>query len=427
MGIDQRRLPIQSSFTGNADPEHSDSQPQWKGPPGPNGKASDATKAAPLPRSIQILEVTLVALQFNAPPGWPAAPPNWYPDANWRPDPSWPPAPTGWVFWAETQTLPEPQPPIRPLAAVPDAAPAPAATPSRWWVRLAWIPTLLFGVVAYLIAMRVMVDTQNPILFPTLLFIGAITVPASVLMLVYGLGHRVGQDAVLAVITAVAGGIIGVISAGQLESLLLPSGPGASVTATAIGVAVIEETVKMIVPVAIFLLLRRRSPGLGVILGIAAGAGFAVLETMGYGFTVLLATNGSVAVVDQTLMLRALLAPASHVAWTGIVAAALWRTAEPQRQYRWAVLVGAFVTAITLHAVWDATDSTGVQFAVAAISLAVLVVAIVTDLRPQRQPRLDQPTLVMAPPPAGQPPLAPAPQPQHTDPGAAPAPVKLAS
>jgi hypothetical protein len=90
------------------------------------------------------------------------------------------------------------------------------------------------------------------------------------------------------------------------------------------------------------------------------------------------------------------------------------------------VLIGAFVTAITLHAVWDATDSTGVQFAVAAISLAVLVVAIVTDLRPQRQPLLDQPTLVMAPPP-GQPPLTPAPQPQHTNPGAAPAPVKLAS
>ncbi|MEE9964835.1 MAG: PrsW family intramembrane metalloprotease [Propionicimonas sp.] len=374
-----------------------------------------------------------MALQFNAPPGWPAAPPNWHPDANWRPDPSWPPAPSGWAFWAETQTLPEPQPSIRPLAAVPDAAlspagtPSSAGTPSRWWLRLAWIPTLLFGVLTYLIAMRVMVETQNPILFPTLLFIGAITVPASVLMLVYGLGHRVGQDAVLAVITAVAGGIIGVISAGQLESLLLPSGPGASTTATAIGVAVIEETVKMIVPVAIFLLLRRRSPGMGVTLGIAAGAGFAVLETMGYGFTVLMATNGNVAVVDQTLMLRALLAPASHVAWTGIVAAALWRTADPHRQYRWAVLVGAFITAITLHAVWDATDSTWVQFAVATISLAVLVVAIVTDLRPPQQARLDQPTLVMAPPPPGQPPLTPAPQPQHTDPSAAPAPVKLAS
>jgi peptidoglycan/LPS O-acetylase OafA/YrhL len=119
-----------------------------------------------------------------------------------------------------------------------------------------------------------------------------------------------------------------------------------------------------------------------------------------------------------------LLAPASQVAWTGSGAAALWRTAEPRNHYRWAVLIGAFVIAITLHAVWDATDSTGVQFAVAAISLAVLVVAIVTDLRPQRQPLLDQPTLVMAPPPPGQPPLTPAPQ--HADPGA-PAPVKLAS
>lgn len=363
-------------------------------------------------RSTQTLEVILVALQFNTPPGWPAAPDGWYPDPNWRPDPSWPPAPDGWSFWTQTQTPPEPPAPPAPLMAVPNPPLPNPRTPeqrthSRWWAKLAWIPTLLFGVATYLIVLQVMITTQNPILFPTLLFIGAITVPASVLMLVYGLGHRVGNDGVLVVATAVVGGIIGVIGAGQLEAMFVPTGPGSSPLATYVTVAVIEETVKMIVPVAIFLFLRRRSPGLGVVLGIAAGAGFAVLETMGYGFTVLLTTSGNLAVVDQTLMLRALLAPASHVAWTGIIAAALWRTADPSKQFRGSVLIGAIVTAIALHTAWDATNVTAVQFGVALTSLAVLMVAVVTSIRAQRvPPTVAQPIAVMAPPVIGQRPFA---------------------
>lgn len=378
-----------------------------------------------------------MALQFHTPPGWPAAPSGWQPDSTWRPDPSWPPAPAGWVFWSES---PEPAAAI-PGAATLTAKPSQTATPhggpppnpapqklrSRWWARLAWLPTLVFGVIAYLIVMQVMLATQNPNLFPTLLFVGAITVPTAVLMLVYGLGQRVGQDAVLVVITAVVGGIIGVISASQLEAMFVPSGPGANALSVAVAVAIIEETVKMFVPVAIFLLLRRRSPGLGVVIGIAAGAGFAVLETMGYGFTALLTTGGNISIVDQTLMLRALLAPASHVAWTGIVAAALWRTADVNKPYRWSMLIGAFITAIALHSAWDATDSTAVQFAIVVISLAALILAVVTGIRAQRQqPVLPRPSLVMAPigapPAAGATVAAPVPTPAF-----APPPQRLAS
>ena len=41
---------------------------------------------------------------------------------------------------------------------------------------------------------------------------------------------------------------------------------------------------------------------------------------MGYGFSALLA-SGSLAEVEQTLLLRALLSPAGHVAWTGLTVA----------------------------------------------------------------------------------------------------------
>ncbi len=284
---------------------------------------------------------------------------------------------------------------MQPPAPVPAPSPLARAPLTGWLTRLAWIPTLVFGIAAYLIVLQVLLATQNPNLFPTLLFIGAITVPASVLMLVYGLGHRAGHNGGLVAATAIVGGIIGVISASDLESSVLVGTPGTGM----IAVAVIEETAKMIVPLVIFLFLRRRSPGLGAILGIASGAGFAVLETMGYGFTALLATGGNLAAVDQTLVWRALLSPASHVAWTGIVAAALWRTADPRRSFRAPLLIGAFVTAVTLHATWDLTDATEVQVAVAVVSLAVLIIAVITGVRTSRgEPILPRAQPVMAAP-----------------------------
>lgn len=35
---------------------------------------------------------------FNTPPGWPAMPPGWWPEAGWRPPPDWPSPPPGWNF-----------------------------------------------------------------------------------------------------------------------------------------------------------------------------------------------------------------------------------------------------------------------------------------------------------------------------------------
>ena len=62
-----------------------------------------------------------------------------------------------------------------------------------------------------------------------------------------------------------------------------------------IGVGLIEEASKLIVPAAILLLVRRyRTAADGLLLGVAAGAGFAAMETMGYAFTTLVTSRGSI-------------------------------------------------------------------------------------------------------------------------------------
>src|SRR5215212_2564246 len=58
------------------------------------------------------------------------------------------------------------------------------------------------------------------------------------------------------------------------------------------------------------------------------GAGFAALETMGYAFVTLIQSQGNLEAVQDILLLRGLLSPAAHMAWTGLTATALWYAAS---------------------------------------------------------------------------------------------------
>ena len=265
---------------------------------------------------------------------------------------------------------PEPgQPPLPP----PAGRPQPPLPRRGWAVRSAGWIIVPVGVVAYLGVLNAMLATQNPNLFPTLILIGALTVPLAVLLLAYGGGARPEGHAGLVAMTAVAGGIIGTTSAAVLEYSAMRSLPAAGL----LTVGLIEEAVKVIVPLAIFLVARRHTPGMGVVLGIASGTGFAVLETMGYGFTTLLGSGGNVAAVDATLLLRGLLSPAGHVAWTGLIVWALWRTRDiPRPRAPWLTVTASYAVAVILHTAWDASTALWLHVVIAAASVAILAVLI---------------------------------------------------
>jgi protease PrsW len=109
--------------------------------------------------------------------------------------------------------------------------------------------------------------------------------------------------------------------------------------------------------------------------------GFAALETMGYGFTSLLASHGNLGVLDDVLLIRGLMSPAGHAAWTGLVCAVLWRERlkAGHAVFNWRV-GGAFATAVILHALWDTfasmSSSTFVGFL--SIQLVTLLIALVS-------------------------------------------------
>ncbi|HSN11538.1 MAG TPA: PrsW family glutamic-type intramembrane protease [Propionibacteriaceae bacterium] len=349
--------------------------------------------------------------RFVVPPTWPSPPAGWTPPYGWQPDPAWGPAPAGWQFWQE-----EPAPSYRA-----ELSALPAAVSRRsWGRRLGWLAVLVGGLVSYLVVNQTMLDTRNVLFFPTLLLVGAVTVPAAVLLLEYAVGQGLDGHGGLIMGTAVLAGVVGVTLAGTLESSL--TGTQQQVY---LGVAVIEEVAKLLVPAAIFLVARRRTARAGLALGIAAGAGFAVLETMGYAFYALVSRGGGLTAMQDTLQTRALLAPAGHLAWTGMTAWALWRLGgTPRRRYAVTTLLVTFAGAVGLHYLWDQTEDLTAHIVLAVVSVAVLVTLMVLsarrDARAQAEGPAAGPTAVAPRPgwfrPVSLAPIQPAPVPVPVQP-----------
>ena len=255
----------------------------------------------------------------------------------------------------------------------------------RTWVRrFAWVGVLAVGVASYLMVLQAMLSTGNPSYFPSLLLIGSITVPVATLVFAAAGGRTVVPTSTAAVVfTAVIGGVIGTVAAGTVEYGTLRN----LATVPMLAVGFIEETAKLVVPLLVFLWLRRRDQREGLLIGIASGMGFATLETMGYGFQVLLAAH-SIAAVDTTLLVRALLSPAGHIAWTGMTVAMLWRTrTAAHRGWAVAAFLGTFLAAVGLHAAWDSTTSTTVRAVVAGLGLIALLVFVHRAHREPGAPR----------------------------------------
>jgi protease PrsW len=223
-----------------------------------------------------------------------------------------------------------------------------------------WVLTLAGGLVLCL-------DTGNINLVPSLIVLGASLGPVVFVVYVYERAREVPWPLLL--VCFLAGGVLGVTAASVLEYRTVLE-VGALPT---IAIGLIEETCKLVVPLAIFIVASQyRREADGLLFGVASGMGFAALESMGYGLTMLLLSHGKITAVEQLLFARGLLSPAGHGAWTGLICAMLWRARAHPGPAAWLALAGAFVTSVTLHALWDASTSQWQHAVLALISYGLL-------------------------------------------------------
>jgi RsiW-degrading membrane proteinase PrsW (M82 family) len=256
-------------------------------------------------------------------------------------------------------------------------------------LRRRWFQIFVSGLILLYLVERTLVATANPNFVPSVILLGAFLVPIT---FVTYLHERLPSWDVPLPALAVCflwGGVLGTVVAGALEYDV----------ARALGflpkllIGLIEESAKLIIPLVFYFLGRYRSEAAGIVLGVATAAGFAGLETMGYGFASLLSSKGNLEVLDEVLLVRGLTSPAGHMAWTGLVCAVLWRERlkAGHATLDWRVL-GAFLTAVVLHALWDTFASvrsaTFVEFLeVEVLSLLVALVSLVLLLRRVREAR----------------------------------------
>jgi RsiW-degrading membrane proteinase PrsW (M82 family) len=158
------------------------------------------------------------------------------------------------------------------------------------------------------------------------------------------------------------------VNAGGLGAIMITLFLGTAFTSKnvwvwAFSTAVVEESAKLLT-VIFFMRNRRFIWSLnGLLMGAAVGAGFAAFESAGYALQFLFKdVFNSVGGRETHLMLevmgmRALLAPAGHVVWTGLATAALWKV-KYDKPFSWGMLADqrfyrVFLLVVACHAIWD--------------------------------------------------------------------------
>jgi len=191
--------------------------------------------------------------------------------------------------------------------------------------------------------------TGNPNLFPTVVMVGNFAVPAAYVAFFYERRHLSQLSMPTTMMALLYGGLLGVFAASILEPLFIH---GQSILYVFV-VGLVEEFVKIL---GVLVIARRRQHDSeldGLILGAAAGMGFAALESMGYAFTSFMRSGGSLSTTVGVTLLRGLLSPLGHGTWTAILIGVLFRESAPGRYHVNGKVVGTYLLVVLLHALWD--------------------------------------------------------------------------
>src|SRR5579862_3064180 len=271
--------------------------------------------------------------------------------------------------------------------AQPGMAPYPYAAPTggsfnQWFQRFLkkwWWRVFLIGLGGFIVAEVVLGLTDNLNFVPMILVLASALVPVTFVVYCYEQNAFADMSLSTVGLAYLGGATVGLIIAGATEAILLPSGGGSLNLFQAVIVGVCEETAKGLV---VFYFLRNsriRSELDGLILGAAAGMGFATLETAGYGFNgflggfinslqndphILTAINAGITQMNGELILRMALAAFGHGVWTAIIGATLFRYRQQPLVSQLGNVALAFGISVTLHAFWDGLGILGILFGV---------------------------------------------------------------
>jgi RsiW-degrading membrane proteinase PrsW (M82 family) len=245
-----------------------------------------------------------------------------------------------------------------------------------------WLRTLLIGLGLFLAATTIMLLTSNLNLYPTVILLGNFLVPIVFVAFLYD-HQQISELSPDTVATSFCiGGILGVLGASILESLLLPVTPNPTQSLSlhgALAVGFIEEGCKIAVVAFLARRMCHNSQMDGLLLGGAVGMGFAAFESTGYAFMALLLSHGYIGASIIETIIRGLLAPFGHGVWTGILGAVLFHQSAPHRFRITGLVILTYLFVSVLHGLWDGLPNTlyfivppGISVSLTTLALGVI-------------------------------------------------------
>jgi RsiW-degrading membrane proteinase PrsW (M82 family) len=215
--------------------------------------------------------------------------------------------------------------------------------------RNTWLKVLATAAVFYVLLLVALLLTNNSNLFPTLVMVGNFMVPIAYVAFFYERRHLSRLTLPTISLAFLYGGLLGLLAASLLEPFFIRQLDLGAI----LKIGLIEEFAKILGVLAIARHRRHDSEMDGLILGGAAGMGFAALESNGYAFTAFLTSHGSISATVAVTLIRGLLSPLGHGTWTAILASVLFRESRNGRFRINLQVIGVYLLVSILHAMWD--------------------------------------------------------------------------
>ena len=214
-----------------------------------------------------------------------------------------------------------------------------------------WLYVRAFFALLMLFTVNVVIlrVTDNTLFVPSVTFLGGITFTVPFILLIYELYPKRDLSLFVIIAVLVGGGTVASLLA-QVGYLLIPV-PSKIVLAVVAGV--LEEVCKAIPAIIAILILKQKNPYACFLLAAAVGAGFSVIEDMGYIFrySYLNVADYNIDVVSILSLFadRGMSSLCTHVLWTGAIG---WSYSLIQRPLR-SVGILIFLSSVALHICWD--------------------------------------------------------------------------
>ena len=250
---------------------------------------------------------------------------------------------------------------------------------TTWPKPWVFFKTFLGALIGYILFLSGWNEFGNVNLIPGLIMVGSFAVPLATLIFFVEINARRNVSLYQVIRLLFIGGILSLVLSLFLFEVTDKLGLGwlgSSVSGLA------EEPGKLLALLTVANLPKYRYRLNGLLFGAAVGTGFAAFESAGYALRMGFQDTD---MMKDTIMVRGMLSPFGHIAWTAMCGAALWRV-KGASKFAFAMVkderfLKVFGFAVVLHMLWNTPWSFPFysKFVILGVAAWVVILALIQD------------------------------------------------